>query len=132
MPERTKQPKRKALLLEDEFLVSLLYQELLEELQFDVLGPVGRVPDALKLLESEPEISVAVLDVNLAGSPSWPVALALKHRNVPVVFATGYGHMHANMPAELREVPILPKPVDPYLFRQTIETVAPRLPLDCA
>ena len=51
---------------------------------------------------------MAVLDINLAGQWSYPVAEALSRRNVPFVFVTGYG---ANaMPAEFADRPRVHKP----------------------
>ena len=38
-------------------------------------------------------IDAAILDVNLAGRPSFPVADLLTGHGVPVVFATGYGDL---------------------------------------
>jgi DNA-binding response OmpR family regulator len=37
------------------------------------------------------ELDFAILDVNLAGRMSFPVAEVLEARRVPFVFATGYG-----------------------------------------
>jgi CheY-like chemotaxis protein len=39
--------------------------------------------------QSHPD--AAVLDVNIAGDEVYPVAQALAARNIPFVFATGYG-----------------------------------------
>ena len=51
---------------------------------------------------------LALLDVNLAGELSYPVAEVLLSRNIPFVFATGYGL--TALPEELRDVRVLPKP----------------------
>ncbi|HEY0424706.1 MAG TPA: response regulator, partial [Rhodopila sp.] len=56
-------------------------------------------------------MDVAILDINLNGQLSYPVAEMLQARGIPFLFATGYGM--AGVPAELRAVPVLSKP-----FRQ--------------
>ena len=57
-----------------------------------MVGPFSWVEDAVDFVESSPEpLDGAVLDLNLHGSKSYPVADALISRSVPFVFATGYG-----------------------------------------
>jgi DNA-binding LytR/AlgR family response regulator len=51
--------------------------------------PAGSVKQALAMIEVE-AIDVAVLDVNLNGEMSYPIADALAARGVPFVFVTGY------------------------------------------
>jgi len=66
--------------------------------------------DALEML-AHLDCDAAVLDINLNGSASLPVAQELIDREVPFVFATGYGTDVA-IPAELSRVPVVTKPVD--------------------
>ena len=54
---------------------------------------------------------VAVLDLNLAGETSTPVADVLAKRGVPFVVATGYGA--EGLPPSHAHVPVLAKPYDP-------------------
>jgi CheY-like chemotaxis protein len=82
------------LLVEDELLVAMEMEEALRDLGCEVLGPAATVEEALRLAQSEAgRIDAAVLDINLAGRPSFPVADLLAGRGVPVVFATGYGDL---------------------------------------
>ena len=53
-------------------------------------------------------IDVAVLDVNLNGQLSYPVADALAARGIPFVFSTGYGK--DRLPDGYRSFPVLQKP----------------------
>ena len=46
--------------------------------------------EALELARSV-EVDMAVLDLNLAGEMSYPVAEVLQARGVPMIFAIGYG-----------------------------------------
>jgi CheY-like chemotaxis protein len=68
---------------------------------------VARVPQALALIEAQ-ALAGAVLDVNLAGTPVYPVADALLARDIPFLFVTGYGE--AGRPAHLQHVRVLTKP----------------------
>lgn len=101
----------RALVVEDEFLVALDVADLLRDEGCQVIGPVGRVAEALGLLETE-RPDIAFLDVNLAGERSWPVAYRLRERGTHFVFLSGYADVHADIPEDLRAVSLWPKPVD--------------------
>jgi CheY-like chemotaxis protein len=81
---------RRILIVEDEALVSMVIEEALKDLGCDVVGPVGTRDQALALAKAE-ALDGALLDVNLAGEPVYPVADALTSRGIPFVFVTGYG-----------------------------------------
>ena len=102
--------RRRVLVVEDEALTALALQSLLEHAGYTVLGPVGRVEDALDLLRSGPP-DAAVLDVNLFGATIDPVAFALEAMGVPFLFCTGYqggGSAGEHHP----RAPVLGKPVN--------------------
>ena len=89
---QTDQPLKglRVAVVEDETLVAILLEDMLMELGCQVLWTAHRVGRALDLVaHSEPE--AAVLDVNIAGDEVYPVAQALAERNIPFIFATGYG-----------------------------------------
>src|SRR5271165_695797 len=81
---------RRVLVVEDEFLIAVLIQEMLESVGCLVSGPISRLAEALDAAGRE-DCYAAVLDVNLAGDRIYPVAEILSRRNVPFVFVTGYG-----------------------------------------
>ena len=81
--------KLRILLVEDEPLVAMVAEMTLTDAGYDVLGPVGRVQEALDLLQRE-RPDAAVLDVNLFGQPVYPVAEKLVDMSVPFGFCTGY------------------------------------------
>jgi CheY-like chemotaxis protein len=54
-----------------------------------VVGPAGRLGPALTLAR-QAELDGALLDVNLAGEQSFPVAAELIRRDIPFIFLTGY------------------------------------------
>lgn len=71
-------------------LVAMNIEDMLLDLGHEVAGLAGRLDDALSLAR-EAEFDLAMLDVNLAGETSFPVAALLRQRNIPFLFATGYG-----------------------------------------
>ena len=95
------------LVVEDDFLVSLFFEDVLRSVGCVVLGPVPRLADALVAAAKE-HCDVAVLDVNLAGESVYPVAAVLSERNVPLVFVTGYGY--DAIPHEYAGQPRIAKP----------------------
>lgn len=82
---------KRILVLEDEVLLALEASDTLEEIGAIIVGPVHRVEAAMALLDSvRPD--AALLDVNIAGDTSAPVAQRLAGKNIPFVLATGYGN----------------------------------------
>jgi DNA-binding NtrC family response regulator len=81
---------RRVLVVEDEILIAMLIEDMLTDLGFEVVGPAMRLQRALEMAQQE-TIDLAVLDVNLASEPSFPVAYVLQERGIPFIFATGYG-----------------------------------------
>jgi CheY-like chemotaxis protein len=80
----------KVLAVEDEFTILLMLENMLLDLGCRLAGSAGRIADAVALAQSSAP-DAAILDVNLAGEPVYPVAERLARRRVPIVFATGYG-----------------------------------------
>lgn len=97
----------RVLVVEDEYLVAILIEQILVSAGCIVIGPVPRLRDALDAVDHD-DYDTAVLDVNLAGERIDPVADALSERHVPFMFVTGYG---ANaLPREYAERPHICKP----------------------
>ncbi|MBN8903761.1 MAG: hypothetical protein BGO51_26745 [Rhodospirillales bacterium 69-11] len=83
---------RRILVVEDDFLVGQVILDLLEDEGADVLGPIGTVDEAVAFVVAQDgNFDQAVLDLNLHGVKSYPVADMLARNNVPFVFMTGYG-----------------------------------------
>jgi CheY-like chemotaxis protein len=101
------QKARRILIIEDEILVALYLEDLLLAMGHFVVGPATRLLEAIALAR-DGEIDFAVLDMNLAGTPSLPVADILRERRIPFVFATGYGH--EGIAADYGNEPVLRKP----------------------
>lgn len=109
---------KKVLVVEDEALIAMLFEDILEDTACRIVGPAMNVRQALELARTE-EIDVAVLDVNLNGESSFPVAALLAERGVPLVFSSGYGSQ--GLPAEWQDRPTLPKP---FTSDEVLDTLA--------
>lgn len=110
---------RRILVVEDEFIVAAMLCDILEDAGAEAIGPVGRVQDALRAIESE-LFDAAVLDWNLDGESSEPVARALSARGVPFLIATGYGVVSGPFSAH----PTLGKPYMPEVLLAEIAKIA--------
>jgi CheY-like chemotaxis protein len=97
----------RVLIVEDEAMIAVLLEDQLDELGCVPVGPATSVQDALASIEAEP-IDAAVLDLNLRGARSYPVAEAMAARGLPFLFITGYGQ--SGLDPEFQNEPVLQKP----------------------
>jgi len=109
---------RRILIVEDEAMVAMLIEDIVEEIGCTIVGPAARVAQALAVLEAG-GVDAAVLDVNLNGEMSYPIADALAARGLPYVFVTGYGH--AGLKPEYRDRPVIQKPFTRTSLERAIE-----------
>jgi CheY-like chemotaxis protein len=98
---------RRALVVEDEVLVGMLIEEMLQELGYEIAALSTHLDQALTLARTA-AFDVALLDINLNGRQSFPVADVVRARGLPLLFATGYGSRI--LPGPYRDAPILQKP----------------------
>jgi CheY-like chemotaxis protein len=83
---------RRILVIEDDYWVAQLVIEILEDSGAEVVGPIGWIDEALEALEGlTGQFDGAVLDLNLHGAKSYPIADVLSANRIPFVFTTGYG-----------------------------------------
>lgn len=80
----------RVLLVEDEFLIALMAEEMLAELGATVAAQAADVERALALVREQP-VDAALVDLNLGGERGEPIAAALRTIGTPFVIATGYG-----------------------------------------
>ncbi len=107
----------RVLVVEDEAAISLLLEDMLLDFGCEVVGPAARLASALELAANE-ALDLAILDVNLAGEPIYPVAEALVQRQIPFVFSTGYGS--AGIKDAFRDRPVLQKPFAQHDLKQKL------------
>lgn len=78
------------LIVEDEPLLAMQLSQALKEFGWNVLGVAGSIEDANRILSDKTRPDAAILDVDLGGSPVFPLARALRRTGVPFIFCTGY------------------------------------------
>jgi PAS domain S-box-containing protein len=115
------------LVVEDEALVALAVNDTLVESGWSVIGPFSVVADARNVVLKTP-ISAAILDVNLNGDLVYPLAEALREREIPFVFVTGYGV--ESIDPRFRKVQVLHKPIDRDVLKRLF--TSPKLHMDVA
>lgn len=98
---------KRILLVEDEFIVATMAEDMLSELGATVVGPATSLARGVALAESE-EFDAAVLDINIQGTTVDPVADILSRRGIPFIFATGYGR--PALRDRSQQAPLLDKP----------------------
>jgi CheY-like chemotaxis protein len=98
---------RKVLVVEDEMMIAMLIEDMLDEFGCKLVGPATSVPRALDLIDKE-NVEIAVLDLNLDGQDTYAIADVLQQKNVPFIFATGYGSRGLRQGYQNR--PVLQKP----------------------
>lgn len=107
------------LLVEDNFLVGTSIKLMLEELGCEVTGPAPSLEQARELALKK-TYQGALLDINIIGGTSAPVAELLLNKDCPFIFVTGYGSpMHLS--DQLMKVRRLNKPVDITMLRDALE-----------
>ncbi|WP_295042279.1 HWE histidine kinase domain-containing protein [uncultured Paracoccus sp.] len=110
---------RHVLLVEDQTLIAMSLQAELEDHGLQVIGRAASVEAALALIDRD-RPDLAVLDVNLANEDSLPVAEYLRRRQIPFVFATGYGSDFGASP-EFDGTPVVSKP---YQVQEILQKLA--------
>ena len=95
------------LVVEDEYLIRMLLEDMLADLGYEVAAAVGTIAEASELA-AKGDFNAAVFDVNLDGQEIYPVAEILAKRGLPFVFVTGYGENSLIDP--YRNRPALQKP----------------------
>jgi CheY-like chemotaxis protein len=87
-------------------LVAMMLEGMLHDLGHQVIK-AARVAKAVDMIATT-AIDFAILDVNLAGEPSYQVADELRRRGIPFVFASGYDP--GSLRADFRDITVLRKP----------------------
>ncbi|CAA9416239.1 MAG: hypothetical protein AVDCRST_MAG15-1908 [uncultured Rubellimicrobium sp.] len=111
---------KRILVVEDEVIVAMLIEDILSDQGATIVGPAARVAKALELVAEGP-LDGAVLDVNLAGEMTTPVAEELRRRGIPFAFATGYGA--AGLPEGFAGQPLLQKPFQEHDLNRVMAEV---------
>lgn len=97
----------RVLVVEDEMMVLMMLEMALEELGCETIVVASTLDSAMALV-GQSSFDIAMLDMNLGGHDSYPIADALDNRNVPYIFCTGNTGGDRRKGAPLR--PTLRKP----------------------
>lgn len=105
-----------ALLVEDEFMIGMLLESYAEAIGIQIAAVVSTLSEGLEAARSQ-DFDLAILDVNLNGEASFPIADVLAERGVPFVFSTGYGEAVCN---RFPNRPVLRKPYHRCAFQKAM------------
>lgn len=110
--------ERRVLLVEDEAMVAMLLEDLLTDMGCEVVAVVSGLDAAMDAAQTM-AFDLAILDVNLNGRETYPVADEIAARRLPCIFVTGYGL--AGVRESHRQVPVLTKPFREADLRRIVE-----------
>jgi DNA-binding response OmpR family regulator len=110
------------LVVEDEYFLADDLRRELTTLGADVVGPVGDLEEATKLISVNGAVDAAILDINLRNELIFPWARTLRTRNVPFIFTSGYDR--SSIDAEFEDVSLCEKPLDiPAIARELVQLI---------
>ena len=109
---------RRVLVVEDEMLVLMNIEDMLADLGCESVAAAATVDQAVALIDAQ-VFDAAMLDMNLNGTKSFPVADKLAALGVPFLFSTGY--RAGDMRDGYRERPVLKKPI---CYQELVEVFA--------
>ncbi len=97
------------MVVDDEMIVALDLEDMLTELGHQVVETASRVERGLEIARTC-DLDMAILDINVRGVLSFPIASILRDRGVPVIFASGYGQR--GLIDGFQDAHVLTKPFD--------------------
>lgn len=106
--------------VEDEMMIVMMVEDIVADLGHQLAGVAMRLPQAAELAKTV-DADVALLDINLDGRKSFPVAEVLRERGVKLIFASGYGSSGLEPPF-LNEL-IIKKPFEAADLDRAIDQV---------
>lgn len=112
---------RRFLLVEDEPIIGFALEDMMIAEGADTRF-ASSLDEGISLAEAH-DFDAAVLDVNLHGKDSYPLARKLREKGVDVVFATGYGI--EPLPDDLAEVETVAKPYSVESIRAAFARLRP-------
>jgi DNA-binding response OmpR family regulator len=97
-----------ALIVEDNMLIAMEAEEILRELGYGQCHVCSTVRGAQAILAEHP-IGFALLDIALGEETSEAIAVSLRARGTPFIFASGYDDF-PELGEDLAQVPVVTKP----------------------
>jgi CRP-like cAMP-binding protein/CheY-like chemotaxis protein len=121
MPDTIDVSRPRILIAEDNYLVAAELGEVVRDLGYAVAGAAPSVESGLALIAGD-AVDGAVLDIDLGGTPCFPMCRALTAKGVPFLFLSAYS-VDTAVPPEFRKAPHLPKPLVPARLRSALRTL---------
>ncbi len=78
------------MILDDEAIIALDLAGMLQDLGHSVVSMATSVARGMDFA-IHGDLDMAILDINLHGATSFPLAAVLLGRGIPIIFASGYG-----------------------------------------
>jgi CheY-like chemotaxis protein len=103
---------RSILVIEDEMMIVMMIDGMLADMGCESIVVASKIGPALELIDGQ-VFDAAMLDLNLNGMESYPIADALIARDVPYFFSTG--NSLSNVKDGYRDRDVLKKP---FTFEQ--------------
>lgn len=117
----------RALLVEDEFMIALLLESYMKDCGVSEVVVVPTLARGLAAAR-EGDFDLAILDVNLNGESSFPIAQVLSERRIPFSFSTGYGP--EGVARQFPDRPVLTKPYSPAVLKVVLRQLLDDPPAD--
>jgi CheY-like chemotaxis protein len=111
------------LLVEDEALIRMMVADMVETLGHRVVAETGNIDQAMELARSV-AYDFAIIDMNLNGAMSFPIAEAIAARHVPFIFVSGYDSTRA--PDQRRQPIVVQKPFTIDKLKAAMDRAAER------
>lgn len=105
------------MILEDEAIIALDLAGMLCDLGHTVVSMANRVAGGMDFAQYG-DLDMAILDINVNGVLSFPLATILQDRGVPFIFASGYGER--GLIDGFRDALVLTKPYGMDDLTQTV------------
>jgi CheY-like chemotaxis protein len=109
----------RVLIVEDEDIISMLTEDMLYGLGHEVAASAGDLAGGLKAAENG-GFDVALLDINLRGVTSYPIADLLIERGIPVIFTSGYAAWEVE--SRYPRIPKVQKPFTAEILEQALSS----------
>lgn len=109
----------RVMIVEDEFIIADEIAGIVSDNGHEVMGPYASVESAMVALSKESVPDLAILDANLRGKSSAPLAEKLRELGVPLCVCTGY--RSEDLRSMFGDVSILQKPVNARALTSLIQ-----------
>jgi CheY-like chemotaxis protein len=109
------------LLIEDEVVIAMTAEDMLEEIGCRVSAQAATFDDAM-VFAAAGDFDLALLDINLNGVMSLPIAQRLRADGKPFIFTTGYGNV--GVESEFGDVAVVTKPYTIRTLTNAIQAAA--------